>query len=283
MISIVVCSRSNVLFGKLEESIKKTIAAEYELISIDNASHSYSIFEAYNLGVEKAKGDILCFCHEDILFRTNNWGSTITNIFKNDNNIGLIGFASAHFLPDTPMYWAASPFISEYNLTNDNGNIIECYNTSYYNSKNIAEVVAVDGFCFFIKKSLFGQISFDEKTYKGFHMYDMDICMQVIKAGYKVCVTKDVLIEHAWSEKSMANKPGMELFEKNLSIFCSKWQSMLPINRGIDNIPDSVIFRINNLCKNAYEAKRVRKSKTYRIGKIILAPFKAIKRNYYDS
>lgn len=278
MISIIICSRFSKMLNTLEENIKQSIGEEYEFLPIDNSHNTYSIFEAYNIGVQKAKGDILCFCHEDILFRTENWGNAIANIFGRNTDIGLLGFAGAHFLADTPMYWCLSPFISEHNLTNDNGQIIECFNETFYNNNNLAEVVAVDGFCFIIRKSLFDSISFDERTYNGFHLYDMDICMQIINTGHKVCVTKDVLIEHSWSEKDAGNKQGMELFETNLSIFCIKWKNCLPIHRGIDDIPESVLTRINILFKNYHEAQKVRKSKAYRIGKLILMPLKTFRR-----
>ena len=278
MISIIVCGRHRSLLEQLVGNVQNTINSEYEILPIDNSHNAYSIFEAYNIGAQKAKGDILCFCHEDILFRTENWGNTIADIFERKTDIGLLGFAGTHFLADTPMYWFSSPLISEHNLTNDNGEIIECFDTVFYNSDNLAEVVAVDGFCFFIRKSLFNCISFDECSYKGFHLYDMDICMQVINTGHRVCVTKDILIEHSWSERDAGNKPGMGLFEKNLSIFCNKWKNSLPIYRGIDAIPESVLTRINILCKNYHEASKIRKSKAYRIGKLMLMPLKALRR-----
>ena len=280
MISLIICNKEPGLLNKLSNNIKKTICTEYELIAIDNSQNKYSIFEAYNIGANKARGDIICFCHEDILFKTNNWGQKIISIFNSNAKIGIVGFAGAHFLPDCPMYWSSSPFISEYNLNNDNGQIIEFFCTDYYNEQNIAEAVAVDGLCFFVRRELFEQISFDEKTYKGFHLYDMDICMQAIKAGYKVCVTKDILVEHFWSEKGAAKKAGMELFEHNLSLFCAKWKDDLPIYKGLSNTPENVLTRINRLCENAYEAKKVRKSKAYRIGKSILSPLIFIKKHF---
>lgn len=272
MLSIVICSRKADIPEELKQYIAETIGLEYELVVIDNSSNIYSIFQAYNEGVRRAQGDILCFMHEDVLFRTQDWGRIIESHFASDDRIGLIGFAGTHFLPDTPMYWYSSPFISQRNLNNDQGEVEEHFHEEWFGENNLIEVVAVDGFCFFVKNSLFDRIGFDEKTYKGFHLYDMDICMQVIKADGKVCVCRDVLAEHCWSESKQFSKQGAELFTENLGRFTEKWHKYLPIHRGL-TLPQEVFERVNALYGQLYEAKQVRKSKAYLLGKTLLYPF----------
>lgn len=276
MISIVICSRKADIHSELRKNINETIGREYELIVIDNSTNRCSIFQAYNEGVRRANGDLLCFLHEDVLFRTQDWGRIIESHFASDDQIGLIGFAGTHFLPDTPMYWYSSPFISQRNLNNDQGKVEEHFHEEWFGDNNLIEVVAVDGFCFFIKNSLFDQIAFDESTYKGFHLYDMDICMQVIQSGYKVCVCRDVLAEHAWSESKQFSKQGAERFTENLVLFTEKWHGRLPVHKGL-NLPSKVFERINAIYGQLYEVGRIRQSKAYKLGKLLLLPFKGIK------
>ncbi len=276
MVSIIICSRNPSISRELIQNIADA-GCEYELVIIDNSFNKYSIFQAYNEGVRQAKGGILCFMHEDVLFKTKGWGQIIENHFTSDNQIGLIGFAGTHFLPDTPMYWYCSPFVSQRNLNNDQGVVEEHFHEDWFGETNIIEAVAVDGFCFFAKKNLFDRISFDEKTYKGFHLYDMDTCMQVIQSGYKVCVCRDVLAEHTWSESKQFSKQGAELFMGNLERFSKKWHESLPVYRGI-NLPSEVFERTNALYGQLYEAKRVRKSKAYLLGKALLSPLGWIKK-----
>ena len=212
MISIIICSRYREVPKELNDNILETIGCEHELIFIDNSEKKYSIFSAYNEGVQRAKGDILCFMHEDVLFRSTDWGNRIVQYFNEDGRIGIIGFAGSHFLPAAPMYWYSSPFISQKNLNNDQGVVKEHAHEDWFAGRSIIEVVAVDGFCFFARKSLFEHIRFDETTYSGFHLYDMDICMQVVEAKYKVCVCRDILAEHCWSQKKLFTKEGSDLF-----------------------------------------------------------------------
>ncbi len=277
MISIITCSRKQDISFELRQNIDETIGCEHELVVIDNTGNRFSIFQAYNEGIMQAKGEFLCFLHEDVQFRSSDWGKVVENHFYEDEKIGLIGFAGTHFLPSTPMYWYSSPFVSQRNLNNDQGVVEEHFHEDWFGEKSIIEAVAVDGFCFFARKSLFDRISFDDKTYKGFHLYDMDICMQVIETGYKVCVCRDVLAEHCWSEKKQFSKAGGDLFERNLELFSQKWHDRLPIHKGLD-LPAEVFERVNRLCRQSHDANRARRSKAYKIGKTILSPLGWIKR-----
>ena len=253
MISIIICSRYREVPLELRDNLSETTGCEYELLFIDNSKGGYNIFQAYNDGVSRSNGDILCFMHEDVLFRSIGWGERITQYFKEDRKIGVIGFAGSHYLPDAPMYWYSSPFISQRNLNNDQGVVKEHRHEDWFAGRSLIEVVAVDGFCFFVRKSLFEYIRFDEETYGGFHLYDMDICMQALENKYKVCVCRDILAEHCWSQKKLFTKEGSDLFIHNLSLFANKWKSkkMLPIWRGLD-LPAEMFRRVSRVYKQAY-------------------------------
>lgn len=273
--SIIICSRNKAIPEPLQRSIAETIGVEYEVIVIDNSSKGYSIFSAYNEGVRRSKGEILCFCHEDILFHTPSWGTSIQKVLS-DESIGVVGVIGSHFLPRAPMYWWSSPFISQYSVNNDKGVVQLNDNREFFHGA-IADVVTVDGVCFFVPRSLFDSIRFDDRTFQGFHLYDMDICMQVQALGKRVCVTDVLTIEHFWSEGSFKDQKYMAELNRNLELFYHKWEKDLPMVRGIEE-PEIVIHRMNNLCLQAYEAVRIRESKAYRLGRMLLKPWKAFKK-----
>lgn len=274
MISIIICSRNPDIPAELKQNIAETIGCDYELVVMDNSRNQYSIFQAYNEGVRKSKGDVLCFMHDDIVFQTSNWG-VIESVFE-DDTIGVIGFGGAHFMSSTPAYWSTSPYISEYCRHNDKGRVYDCIVEDYF-VDNLADVAVVDGFCFFMPKTMFKKVSFDEDCYDGFHAYDMDICMQVLKLGYRVCVSRDVMIMHYWSESEMYKKKGANLLDQNMQVFAKKWQQDLPVTKGI-NLPDIVVNRLNNLFIAAYDSKKARQSKAYKLGRLLLAPFRFLKK-----
>lgn len=271
MISIVICSRTPEISNDLRENIRKTIGTEYELLIVDNSSGNLSIFSAYNEGVRRAKGAIICFMHDDIKYKSLDWGKTVDNLFSADDRLGLLGIQACCFLPDTPSYWCDSPFL--------------VYKEGKYNSfetNPILEAVAVDGLWFCIRAELFDRIRFDDVTFSGFHFYDMDICMQVLSLDYKVCVA-DIELDH------FRAGPGVnEMFYTNEVLFFNKWKGYLPIHRGITE-PPIVLDMIANLMRHANhcdllidklmkEKDQILHSKAYRLGKALLKPFSFVSR-----
>lgn len=194
MISIIICSRTQVLSKDLSENIDNTIDCEYELVVIDNSENHYSIFEAYNLGIEQSKGEYLCFVHDDVLFSTKGWGKTIERIFSEDHFIGLIGVAGAKFKTKMPSPWWKTPENQKVmHIIQHFGNGKIETESFGFNNKTRQEVVTIDGLFMVLRKKT--TIVFNSKI-QGFHNYDLNISFECIQKGYKIVVTNEILIEH---------------------------------------------------------------------------------------
>lgn len=194
MISIIICSRTQSINSDLFENIKDTIGSDYELIVIDNSKNTYSIFEAYNLGIEKSAGEYLCFMHDDILFHTKGWGDVIQHIFRENIKVGLIGVAGAKIKTRMPSGWWNCP--NEYKEINiiqhTENNKIEKWKYGFKDG-SISEVVAIDGVFMVMKKKI--NIFFNTEL-KGFHNYDLNISFECKNKGHKIVVTNEILLEH---------------------------------------------------------------------------------------
>jgi hypothetical protein len=195
MISIIICSRELGITPHLSANIATTIGFEYELIVIDNSENKYSIFQAYNKGIEQSKSEILCFIHDDILFHSKNWGKKLIEIFKSDAKIGLVGVAGSKVKTKAPSGWWNSPHeLKQINIIQhlETGEV-ERWEYGLDNDVLLEEVVAIDGVFMAIKRD--ENILFDT-TLKGFHNYDLNISLLYKVKGYKVMVTKEIVIEH---------------------------------------------------------------------------------------
>ncbi len=227
MISIITCSRAPELSAGLQQNITDTIGTDYELVTINNANNEHTIFEAYNEGVRLAKGDVFCFMHDDVLFRSADWGKVVYRAFEN-KRCGLVGVIGCQFLSNKVQPWwhlghhlgciTQGHFVNGEYRTLQDGEALQ---------EESKEGVAVDGLWFCIKRELFKTIRFDDKTFDNFHCYDVDTCMQVIDAGFQVRVLRDVKIEH----KSGGNA-GDEYYGQ-MGRFINKWGDKLPISRGL--------------------------------------------------
>lgn len=225
MLSLIICSRTKDLPLSLKENIESTIGAEYELVVIDNSKNQYSIFSAYNEGVRRSKGDLLCFMHDDIMYDAVGWGNNVVRHFD-DPNTGLIGVFGGHYLPDTVCHVFDSELFS-WNFRQIVGEGIEDrMSKSHFGNAGEVEAVAVDGIWFVVRKQLFDKISFDER-YRGFHYYDMDICMQVWANGYKCKTVDDIHLTH------VSNGGYNDDFVFNSYRFYEKWKSCLPMKKGL--------------------------------------------------
>ncbi len=286
MLSLIICSRHTDISIELKENIQSTIGIEYELVIVDNSRNEHSIFSAYNEGVRRSRYPYLCFMHEDILYHTKNWGKLVIEHFQNPK-AGIIGVAGGHFLPNVPASWSSTKCVS-LNLIQSSSSSANTSGSHFskfpYTNGKTAEVVAIDGFWFCCRKNLFDTITFDEKTLGNFHYYDADICLQTIKAGYKINVVPNILIEHfSWGKLD-------ETFFENANLFYKKWQKALPQIAGITLSKYEIQLRSEfanetfsisrELCNVQTQLLSIKGSKAYRLGKFILKPLSSIRRRF---
>ncbi len=68
MISVIVCSPTDMRGAKHREHVVGSIGSSHEYILIDNKDKRLGLCAAYNEGVSRASGDIFVFVHDDVFF-----------------------------------------------------------------------------------------------------------------------------------------------------------------------------------------------------------------------
>ncbi|SDP94409.1 Glycosyltransferase like family protein [Mucilaginibacter sp. OK268] len=226
MISIIICSANKNLLSQVSENISTTIGVPYEIIATDNSEGKQGICAVYNRGILKAQYDILCFMHEDVLIKTNNWGQKIIQSFHNDTELGLVGVAGSSYKPVTPSGWGGMGVDTTYT------NLLQSFKhkkkqTKHVhrnpNNETISEVACVDGVWLCTTRKIARGTMFDENTFWGFHGYDIDFSLSVGQK-YKVAVTFEILLDH-FSEGHYDRT----WMNENLKLH-NKWSEHLPVN-----------------------------------------------------
>jgi glycosyltransferase involved in cell wall biosynthesis len=226
MISLIICSKCPETATSLAKNIQETIGVDYEIVHIDNSHRQYGICEAYNIGVERAKGDYLCFMHEDLIFHSYDWGASV-EYYLGNGMTDMLGIAGSFYVP-AHYYWRFGK-IGDVHLIQGLHTYSE--HPVYYNkgirwdvTAPLKRVAIVDGCWFCIKKEHFldGKMRFDSETFKDFHLYDSDISMQANMAGLTISVPSDIIIEHT-SEGFYTNA-----FKEGSTDFVNKWKDHLP-------------------------------------------------------
>ncbi len=251
MISIIICSRTQAISNDLFENIKNTVGCDYELVVIDNSENIYSIFEAYNLGIEQSKGDYLCFAHDDILFHTKGWGETIKRIFKDNDLMGLLGVAGAKFKTKAPSPWWNTPEnLKVMNIIQHfRDGKIETQSFGFQNETR-QEVVTIDGLFMVSKKE--NNILFNSEI-QGFHNYDLNLSFECIQKGYKIVVTNEILIEH-FSTGSIN-----ESWVESAFIIHKAYENILPLDISLNK--NSINFEVDNSKRFIKKCLKYKKNK----------------------
>lgn len=238
MISIIIASIDKDQLADIKENIAATIGVEYEIISFDNADGKRGLCEIYNEGAKRANYELLCYMHEDISIKTKDWGIIVSDIFNEDQKIGLIGIAGSSYKTKVPSGWFCSTGERKINYIN----ILQRYKFNEAKTKHISEnlknekyssVVVVDGVWFCTKKKIVEAHNFDEETFKKFHCYDLDFSLQVHQT-HRAVVTFQVLLEH-FSEGHYSKT----WIEETLKLH-EKWAADLPI--ALERLSTKEIF-----------------------------------------
>lgn len=218
MLSLICCSQYETVPEQLAQNVQDTIGTDYEWIWIYNQNNKYSIFEAYNIGVAKANGNILCFMHQDLEFQSYEWGNEVERLLF-DKNIDACAVAGTDYYRKSPSYYPCGRGHNKINViqSTDSGDV-------KWQDYDSAERLAVfDGMWFCIKKHCFEKIRFDDSLYSGFHFYDIDIATQLWVNNMSVYTLPNVWIKH-FSE----GNPNVEWL-RNAFKFYGKWKCFMPL------------------------------------------------------
>lgn len=209
----------NYVAGSLFKSKTKL---NYEIIPIFNFGNPYSASQALNIGIDRARSDIVVLCHQDVLFyedwvdmlferisevekRTKKWGVLGTaGISKRDDTVGVV-----HNMKGS-LQWQASK------------------RATYY------PVQTVDEHCMIIRKS--SGLRFDEKILDGWHFYGPDVCLDALSKGFMNFGILCPLVHDSASGSLMSGK---REFMRLLNALAKKWRPQFPTIRT----PTSIIRR----------------------------------------
>ena len=275
MLSLIICSRNPSLSDVVIKNIHKTIGVDYEIIVINNSEHDKTIFQAYNEGISKSNGEILCFMHEDVEFLSEGWGNKVISYFCNDS-MGVLGVIGGHCLPACPCSWWSAGINSGRIWQ---GEELQEYLSYKEENETSIQVATVDGLWMCIPKRVFNTISFDEENFNGFHSYDTDICLQLAHKGYEIRVAFDIDIRH--NSTGVINR---QYFEARNILF-GKWKNALPLVRGVKLRENELeertqmTIRFNEAEEALYRLSKVYESKAYQLGNALAQPIRFLKKN----
>jgi len=190
MISVITCSKDPTRLAAAEASLRSALdGEEWEMVRIPDAR---SLAEGYNRGIAQARGDILVFSHDDVEIMAPGLGGRLRSHLS---RFDVLGAAGANRVISGAWLAAGPPYIY--------GQIVHLigigpFNVDVYGAPRrvVGGIQALDGLFMAATRSACERIQFDEQTFDGFHLYDMDFSYAAFRAGLKLCVACDIPLLH---------------------------------------------------------------------------------------
>jgi hypothetical protein len=205
IISVVSCVNN---FEKYDRFVRNSFKAEQrdgtiELITVDNVSNRYSAPAALNRGLERAGGEIIIFCHQDVAF-PEKWTEALLGqiaiVEQFQKEWGVLG-----------TFGVAKNGMSA-------GHVIDY--CGHFNCGPLpVKVQSLDEHCLIIRKG--SGLRFDEQL-GGFHLYGADICLEAMARGLANFAI-DACVKH--------ESPGGVVddnFDAVMQMLFRKWKSLNP-------------------------------------------------------
>ena len=205
-VSFVSCVNDIDLYREcVERSLNnQTSNIEIELVPIDNTNSEWSCPSALNHGLEKATGEIVVFCHQDIIFPSSwvdNLCSQIYLVEKSCKRWGVLGLFGITL---------CGSYV---------GHVIDLQGHSRFMPLP-QRVQSLDELCLIIRRE--SGLRFDEDI-GGFHFYGADLCLEASCKGL-LNFAIDACVKHL-----SKGKMGID-FYLTQKIFSKKWaQRISPI------------------------------------------------------
>ncbi len=191
MLSIITCSITPARYNALCANLDALLGDEpHEFIGIHDAQ---SMAEGYNRGLAQARGEIIIACHDDIEILAPDFRDLLRRRLERFDLLGVAGSTSvrgAAWMNAGPPHLfgqvaQVDPHHHGYEVLRW-GAPAAC----------VGNIRIMDGVFLAGKRSVFDATPFDDQTFRGFHLYDLDFTLRASCAGFKLGVCTDLVLIH---------------------------------------------------------------------------------------
>lgn len=189
-----------------------------ENIRIDDAKY---LTEAYNRAMKKTDAKYKIYLHQDVYITNKNFIRDITNIFKKNRRIGMLGVAGSKEIPRSGAWHQTNlKYGNLIHIPHPDGKQIPW---KFGHFKNEYETVkAIDGLMMITQYD----VPWMEDIFTGWHFYDVSQSIEFIKAGYEVAVPKmdEIWCIHDCPKSESERKKNYEQYRK---VFVEEYKKYL--------------------------------------------------------
>ncbi|HET7874323.1 MAG TPA: glycosyltransferase [Methylomirabilota bacterium] len=177
------------------------------------------LIRALNQGTQAAKGDALCFLHNDTEMREPRWLERLVAALDSPLKVGLAGLYGARKVRRDGRYAGRS--------------LVHCLEGAGNLRAPLVEVAAVDGVCLCLRRSVLEAAGGFDESYGFFHGYDRELSFAVREAGWRLAVVNAPFVHRGGGTRTGEGAPvhaGEDLAQRReaMARFALKWAHRLP-------------------------------------------------------
>ena len=254
MISIIIPSKDNPeMLARCVHSIEEHTTVPHEIILVDNGSteenrarvqalvdevneegHMLYLYEEmpfnmprfYNMGVEKANGEMLLFMHDDVIVQTDGWLSHLSEKAKLPY-VGAVGIKLLY--PNSNIIQHAGIILSSEGPVSK---LQYCRNDEAYYfdfNKGVRNVLALSGACLMVRREIFDEVGgFDSKHFPNYGG-NIDFCCRIFEKGYYNVVRNNMYLYYyeSYSPENGITREEREVHKPEETAFLKKRHKIL--------------------------------------------------------
>jgi tetratricopeptide (TPR) repeat protein len=191
LFSFVVCSIDEEKFAALSRTIATRFASvPHEVVRIPDAT---SLCEGYNRGFAHSRGDAVVYCHDDIDLLA---PDAAPRLARHLTHADFVGVAGATRVTGPAVFWAGHPWLHGWVTYHAPGDADYEVTAMSLDAPLVTGIAALDGVFVACRRDAAAAVPYDEATFDGFHLYDLDVSYRAHRAGFRLAVACDLGIVH---------------------------------------------------------------------------------------
>jgi len=188
------------------------------------------LISALNQGARLARGEVLCFLHNDTEMRESQWLERLERALGDGRRVGLAGLYGARRMRRDGRYVGRT--------------IVHCLEGGPGMRAPVIEVAAVDGVCLCLRRALWEEIGGFDEGYGFFHGYDRDLSFAVRERGLACAVVDARFVHRGGGTRTGERAPvaaaeDLEQRRQAMARFAQKWRRRLPSD--VRGLPERIL------------------------------------------
>jgi GT2 family glycosyltransferase len=189
------------------------------LLRYHRNEENVGLIRALNQGAALARGDALCFLHNDTEMRDRRWLEKLAGAVARAEGVGLGGLYGARRVRRDGRYAGRS--------------IVHALAEGPAMRAPVMEVAAVDGVCLFVPRAILAEVGGFDEGFGFFHGYDRDLSFAVRATGRRCVVVDAPFVHRGGGTRTAADAPvsaARDLAQRRAALarFAEKWKHALP-------------------------------------------------------